>query len=63
MLAHEPTDLLGVHDNAAMTEFGVNTPIAIGFELVTNRFHLRNDSQIARMDVGYVVKRRATDPH
>ena len=44
MLAHEPTDLLGVHDNAAMTEFGVNPPIAIGFELVTNRFHLRNDS-------------------
>src|ERR1700720_3053340 len=23
---HQPTDLLGVHDNAAMTEFGVNTP-------------------------------------
>ena len=63
MLAHEPTDLLGVHDNATMTEFGINTPIAIGFELITNRFHLRNDSQIARMDVGYVVKRRATDPH
>src|SRR5262249_25015460 len=63
MLAHEPTDLLGVHDNATMTEFGVNTPIAIGFEFVTNRLHLRNDSQIARMNVGYVVKRRATNPH
>src|SRR3974390_1104344 len=59
MLAHEPADLLGVHDHATIAEFSANTPVAIGLELVTNRFHFRNDSQIARMDVGYVVKRRA----
>ena len=63
MLAHEPADLLGVHDNATMAEFGVNTPIAIGFELVANRFHLRNDAQVARAGIGRVVKSRATNPH
>src|SRR5262249_54914497 len=45
MLAHEPADLLGVHDNAMMAQFGVNTPIAIGFKLVANRFHLRNGTR------------------
>jgi hypothetical protein len=25
----EPADFLGVHDNATMAQFGVNTPIAI----------------------------------
>src|SRR6266576_1134736 len=38
-------------------------PIAIGFELVANRFHLRNDAQVARAGIGHVVKSRATNPH
>ena len=45
MLAHQPTHLLGVHHNATVAEFGVNTPIAIGFELIANRFHLRNNGR------------------
>src|SRR6201984_2242690 len=63
LLAREPADFLGVHDNATMAWFGVNTPIAIGFELVANRFHLRNDGQVARAGIGHVVKSRATNPH
>src|SRR5512139_2277530 len=56
MLAHEPTDLLGVYDDATMAEFGVKTPIAIAFKLVTNHFHLGNDDQVARAGVGCVIK-------
>src|SRR5882724_11807541 len=63
MLAHEPSNLLGVDDNATMAEFGVNTPVAIGFELVANRFHLGNDDRVARASVGGVVKSRAAYPH
>jgi hypothetical protein len=32
-------------------------------ELVANRFHLRNDGQVARAGIGHVVKSRATNPH
>src|ERR1035438_7589744 len=32
VLAHEPPDLFGVHDNALMAQFGAQTPIATGFE-------------------------------
>jgi hypothetical protein len=32
-------------------------------ELVANRFHLRNDNQVARAGIGHVVKSRATNPH
>ena len=63
MFAHEPADLLGVHDHAAMAEFGANAPVAIGFELVANRFHLGNDSRVARASVGRVIEGRAGDPH
>src|SRR5476651_288858 len=63
VLAHEPTDFLGVDDDATMAELGINTPVAIGFELVANRFHLGNDDRVARSGVGGVVKSRASDPH
>jgi hypothetical protein len=63
VLAHQPADLLGVHDHATMAEFGANTPVAIGFELVANRFHLRDDDCIVRACIGCVVEGRAADPH
>src|ERR1700675_2027694 len=63
MLAHQPTHLLGVHNRATMAEFGVNTPVAIGLELVANRFHLRDDDLVTRTSVGGVVESRAADPH
>src|SRR3982074_2069929 len=63
VLAHEPADLLGVHDNATMAEFGANTPVAIGFEFVANRFHLCNDGRIVRGCIGRIVEGRAADPH
>ena len=53
----------GIVVNAPMAEFGINTPVAIGFELVTNHFHLRNDGQFARASIGRVIKSRAADPH
>jgi hypothetical protein len=31
-----------------MAEFGANTPVAIGLELVANRFHLCNDGRIVQ---------------
>jgi hypothetical protein len=63
VLAHQPTHLLGVHHNATVAEFGVNTPIAIGFELIANRFHLRNNGRIVRACIGPIVEGRAGDPH
>jgi hypothetical protein len=63
VLAHETADLLSVHDHATMAEFGVNTPVAIGFELVTNRFHLGNDNGVARLNGWRVIEGRAADPH
>jgi hypothetical protein len=46
-----------------MAEFGVNTPVAISFELVTNRFHLGNNNGVARANVWPVIEGRAADPH
>jgi hypothetical protein len=63
MLAHQPADLLGVHHKATMTKLSVNTPIAISFELVANRLHLRNDGRIVRACVGPIVKSRARNSH
>src|SRR3981189_3849863 len=63
VLAHEPADLLGVHDNATMAEFGANTPVAIGFEFVANRFHLCNDGRIGRCYTARIVEDSAADPH
>jgi hypothetical protein len=62
MLAHQPADLLGVHHKAAMTKLSVNTPIAISFELVANRLHLRNDGRIVRACVAPIVRSRARNP-
>src|SRR6266567_1579531 len=56
VLAHQPADLLGVHHKATMTKLSINTPIAISFELVANRLHLRNDGRIVRACVGPIVK-------
>ena len=53
MFTHETTDFLGVHDHAAMAEFGANAPVAIGFELVTDRFHLGNNKGIACANVAW----------
>jgi len=63
VFAHETADLLGVHDHAAMTQFGPHTPVAVGFELVANRFHLSDNSAVARANIRLVVEGRATDPH
>ena len=63
VLAHESTDLLGVHDHATMAQFGANTPVAIGFELVANRFNLCNDGRIVRACIGRIVEGGAADPH
>jgi hypothetical protein len=63
MFTHETTDFLGVHDHAAMAQFGANAPVAIGFELVANRFHLGNNSGVARASVWRVIEGRAGDPH
>src|SRR6516225_8350501 len=46
-----------------MAKFGANTPIAIGFEHVANRFHLCNDSRIVRACIAHIVVARASDPH
>ena len=46
-----------------MAQFGAHTPIAIGFELVANRFHLCNDGRIVCAGIGSIVEGRARDPH
>jgi len=46
-----------------VAEFGVNTPIAIGFELIANRLQLRNNGRIVRACIGPIVEGRAGDPH
>lgn len=42
VLAHETADLLGVDDYAPMAQLGANPAIAIGFELITDRDHGRD---------------------
>ena len=34
VLAHKPADLLGIHDNAAVAEFGADAAVAVALELV-----------------------------
>jgi hypothetical protein len=63
VLAHEAANLLGVRDDAPMAQFGTKTPVAIGLELVANRFHLRNDNRVAYAGSRRVVERGAADPH
>ena len=63
MLAHEPTDLLGVDDDATMAEFGVNAPVAIGLELVQIVFISATMIASRPLGRGCVVKSRAPDPH
>ncbi len=63
MFAHEPADLLSIHDHATMAQFGTHTPVAIGFELVANRFHLSDNSDLARASVWRVIEGGAGDPH
>src|SRR6478752_773316 len=46
-----------------MTQFGPHTPVAVGFELVANCFHLSDNSAVARANIRLVVEGRATDPH
>jgi hypothetical protein len=42
VLAHETADLLGVDDYAPMAQLGANPAMAIGFELITDRDHGRD---------------------
>ena len=42
---------------------GADPPIAIGFELVANRFQFRNEGQVARSGVRRLGKCRATNSH
>jgi hypothetical protein len=45
-LAHETADLLGIDDYAAMAQFGANPAIAIGFELIADRSHGRDQRSV-----------------
>src|SRR4029078_9270318 len=63
MFAHQAADLLGIHDHAAMAKFGPYTPVAISFELVANRFHLGDNSDVRDANNWCVIERRAADPH
>ena len=48
MLAHQPADLLGIDDMAAVAELGADTAIAVALELVGDRPDLRDDLQVGR---------------
>ena len=43
VLAHETADLLGIDDYAAMAQLGANSAIAIGFKLIADCHHGRDD--------------------
>jgi hypothetical protein len=45
VLTHETADLLGIDDYAAMAQLGANPAIAIGFELITDRDHGRDQHE------------------
>jgi hypothetical protein len=62
-MTHAFSSMGYVHYKATMTKLSVNTPIAISFELVANRLHLRNDGRIVRACVGPIVKSRARNSH
>ena len=42
VLAHETADFFGIDHYAAMTQLGANPAIAIGFELIADRDHGRD---------------------
>src|SRR5690242_11166403 len=46
-----------------MAQFGAHTPVAIGFELVANRFHPGDNSDVGGASVRRVIEGRAADPH
>jgi hypothetical protein len=44
VLAHETADPLGIDDYAVTAQFGANPAIAIGFELIADRYHVATNA-------------------
>ena len=63
VFAHQATDLLGVHHEAAVPQFGGHPTIAVGLELVRDRLHLADDLRIIRPVGGRRIEAGARDPH
>ena len=63
VLAHQPADLLGVDDKAAVAELGADAAVAVALELVGDRADLRDDLGIGRLALRRGVEGGARQTH
>jgi len=49
VLAHQPADLLGIHDKAAVAEFGADAAVAVELELISDRADFSDELRVGRL--------------
>jgi len=60
---HQPPDLLGVYNEAAVPEFGIDPAVAIPLELVSDVVDLGHDHRVRGLADGCDIETRSRDPH
>jgi hypothetical protein len=63
MLPHQPPHLLGVDEEAAVTELGIDAAVAIALERVGDGPDLRDDLLVPALALGFGVETGARDAH
>ena len=63
VLAHQPADLLGIDDMAAMAELGADAAVAVALEVVGDRADLRDDLGVGRLCLRRGVEGGAWQTH
>jgi len=48
VFAHQAANLLGIHHQSTMAQFGSHPTIAVGLEFVGDRLHLANNLPVVR---------------